>query len=217
LEDLYRKNLRYLTTMNFLAHLCLSGHDPKIKVGNFIGDFVKGRDVYDRFEHPVAAGIELHREIDRFTDSHPVVKQSKTRLWPRYRHYSAVIVDLFYDHFLARLWPDFQPGYLTDFAADSYKTLLANRAILPEKVKTMLPYMMDGDWLSNYAHVEGIHQALSGMARRARFVSGMEQATSELKLYYTEFESEFRLFFPELQRFANGWLEQNLPAKQPNG
>src|SRR5277367_1527199 len=101
--------------MNFLAHLYLSGDNPKIKTGNFIGDFVKGKNLADRFEKDIAKGIVLHREIDWFTDRHPVVKQSKDRLREKYRHYSGVIVDVFYDHFLARNWINYSSKSLSDF------------------------------------------------------------------------------------------------------
>jgi acyl carrier protein phosphodiesterase len=196
--------------MNFLAHLYLSGDDPEVKVGNFIGDFVKGRDVHTRFTRNIALGIELHREIDHFTDLHPLVKRSKARLWATYRHYSAVIVDLYYDHFLARNWNEYHASFLPDYADGSYKILLQHDAILPEKVKWMLPHMMKGDWLSNYARVEGIHRALSGMARRTRFVSNMEHAATDLQAHYPDFEADFRAFFPELQRFAENWRGQLL-------
>lgn len=193
--------------MNFLAHLYLSGDDPQIQVGNFIGDFVKGRDVHDRFERPIALGIELHREIDDFTDRHPEIKKSKSRLWPAYRHYAAVIVDLYCDHFLARNWTEYHTSILPDFAGRSYANLLAHDAILPEKVRWMLPHIMTGDWLSNYAHLDGLNRALRGMARRTRFESNMDQATEDLRNHYADFEAEFRAFFPEVQHFAREWLK----------
>src|SRR5690349_12341831 len=100
--------------MNFLAHIFLSGDDPEIMVGNFIGDFVKGRNLDDRFSSGIVKGIELHRAIDEYTDSHPVVAQSKNRLRPKYRHYAPVIVDVFYDHFLAKNWKNYHPTSLED-------------------------------------------------------------------------------------------------------
>lgn len=196
--------------MNFLAHLYLSGDDPKIQVGNFIGDFVKGRDVHQQFERPIALGIELHREIDLFTDRHPEIKKSKSRLWPAYRHYAAVIVDLYGDHFLACNWNEYHPGFLPDFARQSYANLLAHDDILPEKVRWMLPYITQGDWLSNYAHLEGLHRALSGMARRTRFESNMDRATVDLQIHYADFEAEFRAFFPEVRHFTSEWLKNRV-------
>lgn len=192
--------------MNFLAHLYLSGDDPARKVGNFIGDFVKGRDLASRFEPGIVAGIGLHRAIDHFTDTHATVKQSKKRLQPTYRHYSGVIVDVFYDHFLARHWSHFSSEPLDRFAQQAYRELLDHQAVLPEDVKHMLPYMMTGNWLLNYQHVEGIDRALTGMSRRTTFVSHMQHATADLQEHYTAFESEFHRFFPELKAFCEEWI-----------
>jgi acyl carrier protein phosphodiesterase len=191
--------------MNFLAHVSLSGDNPKVMVGNFIGDFVKGRNLLQQFEPEIAQGIELHRAIDAFTDTHPVVGQSKNRLRPTYRHYSAVIVDMFYDHLLAKNWMAYYTTPLDRFAAESYQTILAHEHILPEPVKYMLGYMIPGNWLLNYAHLEGIHRALSGMARRSQHESKMEKAVTDLELHYDAFDSEFREFFPALQQYAENF------------
>ncbi|MBX2962085.1 MAG: DUF479 domain-containing protein [Cyclobacteriaceae bacterium] len=194
--------------MNFLAHISLSGNNPKIMVGNFIGDFVKGRNLLEQFEPEIARGIALHRAIDEFTDSHPIVTVSKNRLRPTYRHYSAVIVDMFYDHLLAKNWELYYKEFLPDFAERNYLILEEFHTILPEGVKYMLPYMTKGNWLVNYARLEGIERALSGMARRSKYDSKMELAVEDLKKYYDEFTQEFSIFYPELQAFSNNWLEQ---------
>jgi acyl carrier protein phosphodiesterase len=185
--------------MNFLAHLYLSGNDPNVMVGNFIGDFVKGRHLHERFTPAVVKGIQLHRSIDAFTDSHPVVAQSKNRLRPKYRHYSPVIVDIFYDHYLAKNWNDYNPMLLPDFAEHCYSTLEQHRAMLPDEVLQMLPYMIRGNWLVGYAQQEGIHRALTGMSRRTRFDSKMDEAINDLRMGYDEFGEEFVRFFPELE------------------
>jgi acyl carrier protein phosphodiesterase len=195
--------------LNFLAHLYLSGADPKVKIGNFIGDFVKGRNLSEQFEAGIVKGIALHREIDAFTDRHPVVRESKIRLRPKYRHYSPVIIDVFYDHFLAANWANYSDQLLADFARDSYNTLEKYQALLPDQVNQMLPYMIKGNWLVGYSQVEGIHRALSGMARRTPYESKMEEATADLQLYYSEFQDEFDRFFPELKEFATQWIATN--------
>jgi acyl carrier protein phosphodiesterase len=193
-------------SVNFLAHLYLSGPEPDVMVGNFIGDFVRGRDIEKRLGPGVAKGVALHRAIDAFTDGHEVVKRSKSRLWPKYRHYSAVIVDVYYDHYLAALWNDYSPESLTGFAARSYQVLLEREPVLPERVRRMLPHVMGGNWLVNYAHVEGIRRALSGMSRRTTFKSNMEHSADDLTAHYASFRSDFQLFFPALEAFAKDWL-----------
>ncbi len=184
--------------MNFLAHLYLSGDDPKLMVGNFIGDFVKGKNALEAFEPRIVHGIELHRSIDEFTDKHPVVSKSKARLREKYRHYSGVIVDVFYDHYLANNWKEYHNRPLLEYSTNAYKTMEDHHTILPDAVKHMLPYMKRGNWLVGYSFIEGIHRALSGMASRTTFVSKMEEASGDLVRYYNEFEQEFREFFPEL-------------------
>jgi acyl carrier protein phosphodiesterase len=192
--------------MNFLAHLYLSSDDPEIQLGNFIGDFVRGRDLSSRFSPGIVKGISLHREIDEFTDRHPIVKLSKDRLRPKYRHYAPVIIDMFYDHLLAVNWNTYHHQPLSDFAAACYGYLTKSEAILPEQVKWMLPHMMRGNWLVNYGKLEGIQQALSGMTRRSKFDSKMNEATEELQQFYKEFDQEFQLFFPLLNAHATHFL-----------
>lgn len=194
--------------MNFLAHLYLSGSDPDVMTGNFIGDFVKGRPHYQHMPEKVVAGIELHRIIDAFTDSHPVVASSKKRLWPKYRHYSGVIIDIYYDHYLAKNWSDYHDDLLPDYADACYQVLQSRTYTLPEPVYFLLPHIVRGNWLVNYAKLEGIHRALSGMARRTTFVSKMEESVKDLEEFYEEFKAEFQLFFPDLIAEAKKFREE---------
>ena len=192
--------------MNFLAHIYLSGDDPNIMVGNFIGDFVKGRNLTEQFGTAVAKGIELHRAIDEFTDSHPVVRLSKLRLRAGYGHYAPVIVDVFYDHFLAKNWNDYNDLLLPDFAEKTYQTIENFNTILPEDVKRMLPYMIRGNWLVNYSRIEGIQRALTGMSRRTKFNSKMDESVNDLRAHYDDFKKEFETFFPELTTFSKTFI-----------
>ncbi len=193
--------------MNFLAHIYLSGDDPQLTIGNFIGDFVKGGSLVGRYAPQVIKGVELHRAIDKYTDSHDVVRQSKDRLRPKYRHYSGVIVDMFYDHYLAKNWNQFHDKSLSDFAEQFYTLLKENEKTLPLKVQHMMPYMIKGNWLVNYGKKEGLHRALSGMSRRTSFDSKMDESIVELSHYDAEFENEFMEFFPLLKSFSDNWIE----------
>jgi acyl carrier protein phosphodiesterase len=193
--------------MNFLAHIYLSGRNPKVMVGNFIGDFVKGRNLLEQFEPDIVRGIELHRSIDEFTDRHPVVLKSKIRLRAKYRHFAPVIVDIFYDHFLARYWKNFHPRNLEEFTIASYAIIQSEWSILPAGVRQMLPYMIKQNWLLQYVELAGIERVLKGMAQRSRFDSKMDESIRELKQYYSEFRAEFEIFFPELEEHANQFLQ----------
>lgn len=196
-----------ILAMNFLAHLYLSGNRPGVMVGNFIGDFVKGRHVRERFPPDLAMGIDLHRAIDAFTDGHPIVTRSKQRLRPLFRHYSPVVADMFYDHFLAANWSDYHPLPLADFAANVYDLLNSYLEVLPPAVQRLLPYMVKGNWLVSYAEPEGIHKALSGMAARTPYESGMEKAGNVLQAHYGDFREEFMEFFPEIEAYAADYLK----------
>jgi acyl carrier protein phosphodiesterase len=192
--------------MNFLAHLYLSGENPKIMAGNFMGDFVKGRASLQKLDPELVRGVELHRAIDHFTDHHPVVSQSKDRLRPTYRHYAGVIVDVLYDHYLARHWQKYHHTPLEDFAAHVYTTMQAQQHLLPPGLQQMLPYMIRGNWLVGYSHIEGIQRTLTGMSRRTSHESRMDEAVNDLRKYYKEFEHEFESFFPDLQQHARVFL-----------
>ncbi len=190
--------------MNFLAHLLLSKTDEQIMVGNFIGDFVKGSKL-DSYEPKIQHGIRLHRAIDNFTDQHPIVLKSKKRLRARFRHYAPVIVDVFYDHFIAKDWETYSSETLHQFTQKFYKTMKQYASIIPQAASNMLYYMSKQDWLFNYQFLDGIDRALTGMSKRTRFDSKMETAIDALNDHYAEFQNEFNQFFPELQTFVNNF------------
>jgi acyl carrier protein phosphodiesterase len=193
--------------LNFLAHVYLSGNDSEIIVGNFIGDFVKGKSMLEQYDSGIVKGIELHRSIDDFTDNHPVVTESKKRLYEKYHHYSAVIVDMYYDHLLAHHWSDFHQEPLRVYTLKIYKVLMDYHDILPDEVRGMLMYMMRDNLLLAYSKLEGIHRALSGMSRRTTFRSRMEEAASDLEEHYEAFDKEFLTFFPDLKTHAEDFLK----------
>ena len=187
--------------MNFLAHIYLSGNDEDLMIGNFIADYVKGQKKND-YPPKITRGIELHRAIDDFTDHHPITSKSKNRLYVNHHKYSGVVVDLYYDHFLAKNFSVYSPTPLTDFVANTYKTILSFKEILPLKVLDFLPYMIERNWLENYSTLEGIGRTLTGLGKRVSFENNMSGATSDLKMYYSDFEEEFSHFFPLLINFV---------------
>ena len=187
--------------MNFLAHIYLSGNDQELKIGNFIADSVKGKK-FLQFPDRIQKGITLHRKIDSYTDSHPTVRKSVLRLFPKYGHYSTVIVDILYDHYLAAYWNEYSNTPLEIYVSDFYDLLQEYYEILPKRVQDFLPYMLKDNWLLSYATVSGIGRILYQMNRRTKNRSKMNFAVMELEQYYTEFEREFRSFFEELEIFT---------------
>lgn len=187
--------------MNFLAHVYLSGSDQEKAIGNFIADSVRGKQ-YLEFPKAIQHGILLHREIDTFTDTHPIWRQNKKLLVPAYNHYAAVIIDMYYDHFLAKNWSYYHAVPLADYAAQFYATLEHNFAVLPEKIQNFLPIMIQEDWFTCYESIEGLGYILYQMDRRTKGVSKMSKATVELEAYYNIFEKDFIRFFKELETYV---------------
>ena len=183
--------------MNLLAHFYRSHNSEPIMVGNFIADFINGEEAA-AYPRDIFQGIILHREIDSFTDRHPQVAKSKKLLWPRHRHYSPVIVDIFYDHFLARNWDEYSTLSLPEFADRVYTTLEKSRHLLPRRASEVLPRIITHNWLVGYRELEGIDRAMQGMARRASFPSQMGSAIEDLRVHYDDLAKSFRSFFPEL-------------------
>lgn len=193
--------------MNYLSHLYLSFDDKSIAIGNFIADFVKGKK-YLEYPKEVQYGILIHREIDHYADNHPIFLEGKRRLALEYRHYAGVIMDVYYDHFLSKNWSDYSQEDLKVFCQRHYKLLNDNQSLLPERCSYLLSYMETGDWLYNYQFLEGIQFALSGMARRTSFESGMEKAVQNLTDDYERFENEFQDFFKEILTHIHNFTDQ---------
>jgi len=187
--------------MNFLAHLYLSGENEEIIVGNFIADHVKGNNIR-KFSEGIQAGIHLHREIDTFTDTHPLFLESKKRLSTKYRKYAGVIVDMFYDHFLSANWRHYSNEDLETFTRRMYEILIQRYPVLPEKSQRFIAYMKRFNWLTGYGNLQGLKRALQGMANRTPFESKMDQAVNDLQKNYPLFREEFFAFFPELVDFT---------------
>lgn len=195
--------------MNFLAHIFLSQNNDKVKIGNFIADSVRGNN-YTDFDPEVQKGILLHRHIDTFTDAHPIFRSGTKRLHSRYHHYAGVILDVFYDHFLARNWSKYSSVPLREHNHQFYDLLEKNLDWMPERIEKILPIMRKQDWLTTYATICGISEILFQMDRRTKLVSKMQFAPEELEEFYDEYEGEFFEFFEELRKSVDQkWNELN--------
>jgi acyl carrier protein phosphodiesterase len=201
--------------MNYLGHLLLSHATPDAITGAMLGDFVKGR-VPDHWGAEVQAAIVLHRDIDRYTDRHPAVVASRALISAERRRFAGVMVDIFFDHFLARHWPRYHSHSLPDFAREVYRVLLPRRATFPERLRRIVPFMAADDWLSSYADIVAVDATLNGIARRFRYperAQVLTTAVAELERNYTELEQCFSEFFPQLRVFASRqWGEYDRSA-----
>jgi acyl carrier protein phosphodiesterase len=188
--------------MNYLVHFFLAGDDDELRLGNLLGDFVKGR--VERFVHPglterLRTGIQMHRTIDAFSDRHPVVHRSKRILAPEYGKLSGVIVDVFYDHVLARRWSEHHPQPLSLYAQDVYRTLRSNLHRMPPAVHPLINAMSQRDWLRGYASQHGIERALQGMAARRPVAAAIGTAGLLLSAHFDRFSADFDEFLPDLR------------------
>ncbi|SEA26927.1 Acyl carrier protein phosphodiesterase [Flavobacterium gillisiae] len=187
--------------MNFLAHIYLSGDNDLIKIGNFMADGIRGKQ-FKNYPLEVQKGIMLHRAIDTFTDAHPIFRQSTKKLHSRYHHYSGVIVDVFYDHFLAKNWAKYSNEDLETYVTAFYQSLNDNIPILSERTISIMPYMIKQNWLLSYQTIVGIDKILTQMDSRTKNESKMRFASEELTEFYTVFEQDFTDFFEELRAHA---------------
>lgn len=186
--------------MNILAHAYLSDRHEGLLLGNFIADFVKGDPAHPRhgLSADVITGIRLHRAIDTFTDSHPLVDEVRDLLHPRCHKYAGVAVDVFFDHFLARHFTQLTNEPLSDFIGYVYSTIERNLQQLPAGAIRMAGYMIQQDWLTSYQSLEGIDRALKGLSRRTAFPSGLDTVIDDLQLHYAFIDNTFLAFWPDL-------------------
>ena len=187
--------------MNYLGHLYLSPPHEDDLLGSLMGDFVKG-PIMDRFPPAIARAIRLHRRLDTFTDAHPVVALSKSRISPARRRYAGIMIDVFYDHFLALRWPDFHDARLDVFTAQVYEILERRHDDLPQPLQRVAPSMRRWDWFGSYAQVESIYGALNRIGQRLRRENTLHDSADELLQHYSDLESDFRRFLPDARRFV---------------
>ncbi|MCB1800399.1 MAG: DUF479 domain-containing protein [Gammaproteobacteria bacterium] len=190
--------------MNYLAHLYLADSDPDALVGSLMGDFVKGAIDATRLpgSPALARAIVQHRHIDSFTDAHAVVQRSKQRIRPPYRRYAGILVDVFYDHYLAITWQRYSDVELAAFAQSVYRVMMARLDTLPPRMQRSMRYMIRADLLVSYRDIDGVGRALLGIESRLSRPSGLSAAISELKDNYAELASDFDAFFPQLREYV---------------
>lgn len=190
--------------MNFLFHLYLSGDDPDILTGNLMGDFVKGR-IGDGYSDRIRTGIALHRGIDSFAQHHPLFNLSRQRIDPAYRLWRGVLVDVFYDHFLAAEWDQWSRESLASYLLRIRGVVEARHNWLPEGMRPLVPIIFD-ELLPSYLEITGIGRALERMSRRVRRPNPLAGAETELVRLYSGLRQDFSLFMPEASQFVADFI-----------
>jgi acyl carrier protein phosphodiesterase len=198
--------------MNYLAHIYLSGDSDEIKLGNFIGDYVKGNK-YQDYPEMVSFGIKMHRSIDSFTDQHADVRACNKLLKPGFGRYSGIVSDIFFDHFLAFNFPEYSAFSLRQFSSQVHAVFLSNFFLLPFQVKQFLPFLIQNKRLESYARRDTMFHVLEIMSRRTSLPSNSHWATEILDREYEQFEALFRSFFDEMIGFVE--LEFGVGISKP--
>ena len=188
--------------MNYLGHLYLSGNDEKIMVGNFIGDYVKGKNM-EKYPEKIRFGIALHRQIDSFTDNHPKVAEAKKLFRKDYGLYSGIIVDFFYDHFLAYSWNRYSEVTLRTFSKRIHAVLLSHFGVLPLRVQGFLPFLIQNRRLESYASVEGITQSVKIMSNYTSLPDKTDLARTILLENYDFLATNFLDFMNDITEFVS--------------
>ncbi len=188
--------------MNFLAHAHLSGKNNDLMVGNFIADAVKGNASL-KYSGDILKGITLHRQIDTFTDAHRLHRQSRNLIREDFGKFSGIVVDIYYDHFLAGNWHVYSEEPLGNFTSWVYKELSKRWMIVPGHTKRILPFMISQNWLLNYANFKGLENVFNGMDRRTHYISGMQNAVGVLKKNYQPLQDDFTAFYAELIQYVD--------------
>ncbi len=187
--------------MNYLSHLFLAEDSEESKIGNLLGDFVKGR-LDDSYSPEIIKGITTHRKVDSFTDSHEIVRKTKKLISPGRNKYSGVLVDIFFDHFLTLKWDNYSDTDFNSFIEDTYKILLKYQDIYPLKGKALIPRIVQKDWLRKYGDYEGLSLVFDRMSQRVKRENPLKGSEVELRENYSEIEDNFNIFFPEVIRYV---------------
>jgi acyl carrier protein phosphodiesterase len=193
--------------MNYLGHAYLSFNSPQLLVGNMISDFIKGKERF-LFSGNIQKGIALHRQIDMFTDTHSATKKAIEVFRPHYRLYSAPIMDVLYDYFLANDKNLFDDASLKEFSKNIYRQLEDNTTHLPGRFLQMFTYMKTEDWLYNYKYSEGIRRSLHGLIRRATYLTESDTAYHLFLEHHSYLNECYQLFFPDVKQFAKQKFEE---------
>lgn len=204
--------------MNWLAHVFLSEPDVQYRLGNLLADIVRG-DELRRMSAGFQRGVQKHKQIDAFTDAHPLVKRSRARVSTEFRRFSGVLVDVFYDHLLAIGWDRYSPIVLDAFTAKFYADIEAKHIELPASARVTLDRIIRHDLLGSYRRVEGVERSLrrlsAYLSSRWRREFALENSVAELVANQAGFEADFAEFFPQLQAAVAVDRVATRPASRP--
>jgi acyl carrier protein phosphodiesterase len=206
--------------MNWLAHILLSEPNVENRLGNLLGDLVKGKDL-DRLNCNLRRGVDRHYAIDKFTDNHPTVRASKQRIDREYGRFAGILIDVFYDHLLVKNWDLYSDIFFADFTIEIYNSFQNYPGEIPQAAKEVIEQMINGDWLSSYRDLAGVEQALARIDVRIQARMGdsikLVNAIPILEREQNNLDRDFKIFFPELQSHLSNWQYSKSQARSQVG
>lgn len=194
--------------MNFLAHLHLADNSQTSLAANIAGDFAKGS--IEHFPKHLQQGIWLHRQIDQLTDSHEITKELLTLFPKTLTRAAPIIIDLSFDHMLAKYWDEYHHQSLEEFAIKAYDAIDECKD-LPKQLVSIAPKIRQEDWLVAYQTRKGLNQTLASVAKRVSKPEIFNGAQECVKKLDTEIEIAFRTFYPQLMAYSRLWTRNTPP------
>tara|TARA_Y100000996_G_scaffold70326_1_gene47490 strand:+ start:3884 stop:4474 length:591 start_codon:yes stop_codon:yes gene_type:complete len=191
--------------MNYLAHAYLSGINKDIAIGNFIADNIKGNN-YKKFNINWQKGILLHRFIDSYTDSHYIFREHSKLFFNSHRHYSRVLIDIFYDHFLAKNWKKYSLTSLVSFELDFYKTLKENLNKFPSDILHKINFFIDQNLFTKYSSIDGLIYVLKKMENKTVYESNLVTSIDKFISFSPKMELQFFIFFEDMINAVNKYF-----------
>lgn len=200
--------------MNHLAHFKLAESHGSLLVGNFLADFIKGR-LHGHYPVAIESGIRLHRAVDAYTDSHPVVQASHRRFEPRYRRFGGIMTDIAFDHFLAIEWSEYDSRPLGHFCQSALSSVMSREDLLPDEGRRRLHHLYDSQAMTSYVEPDFIKRSFVHLSARLRYANPLAEAWDQFKNNEVALSEDFRNFFPELQSFVSHWIKHNAKELSP--
>lgn len=204
----YGTTVNNFALVNYLAHFYLAHPEPNLMFGNYIGDGVRGA-TFNSFSEGVQRGIRFHRFIDTYTDTHEVVNEAKRLFYPTQSKFSAVVVDVLFDYFLANNWNQYSGIELSVFSQECYDTIANYSESMPARSARFYQYMVSNNILEKYKSTSGITEVFRGMDSRTKFTSNMRNSIQDLEAFHDNVDLAFHQFFPDLKLATKKWMEEN--------
>jgi acyl carrier protein phosphodiesterase len=168
-------------------------------VGNLLGDFARGVDA-QRLSQPVRAGLDNHRAVDRFTDSHSLVQELKRGFSRKRRRFAGIALDIYFDHLLLQDWDRFEQRDQEALIADFYERMAVGESMMPAaEMRRVTRRMIDYDWFRSYRDIDAIAESLDRVAARIRFDNEFGNAIEDLQRHQDAIREVFHEFYPQLQ------------------